>query len=273
MLLTGAGWLGPRHIGSVAMTQKSRILLLLAAGALMPLAPAHAADYDPPIFVEEAVEFVPVEVGSGWYLRGDVGYVFNEPFRNDVFGNDPIFSFSEKFNPVSASIGMGYNWTDYFRTEMNVGFLPGGRSNLDFLTVDGGGVVVSDVSLATKNELWSGMVNAYADLGTFVGVTPYVGAGIGVVYNKRSFSASQDFVDPVFVDTDFSDTERHFDFAYSLGAGVNYAVTKNVSVDLGYEYFSAPEAEYAEITGPASYSIKEGIDFHQVKVGLRYDLW
>ena len=255
------------------MTFKSRLVFLLAAAALWPLAQANAADYDPPIFVEEAAEFVPVEVGSGWYLRGDVGYVLNDPFRNDVFGNDPIYSFSEKFNPVTASIGMGYNWTDYFRTELNVGFLPGGRSNLDYLTVDGGGVVVSDVSVGTKNELWTGMVNAYADLGTFVGVTPYVGAGVGVVYNKRSFSASENFADPIFVDTNYTDTERHFDFAYSLGAGLNYAVTQNVSVDLGYEYFVAPEAEYAEITGPDSYSIEEGLDYHQIKLGLRYDLW
>ncbi len=56
------------------MKQSLRIVLLLAAS--MPAA-AYAADYDPPIFVEEAAEYVPVEVGSGWYLRGDVGYVFD----------------------------------------------------------------------------------------------------------------------------------------------------------------------------------------------------
>jgi len=56
------------------MKQSLRIVLLVAAS--MPAA-AYAADYDPPIFVEEAAEYVPVEVGSGWYLRGDVGYVFD----------------------------------------------------------------------------------------------------------------------------------------------------------------------------------------------------
>ena len=56
----------------------SRLALLLAAAALGPLPAAYAADYDPPIIVEEATEYVPVEVGSGWYLRGDVGYNFSD---------------------------------------------------------------------------------------------------------------------------------------------------------------------------------------------------
>ena len=34
----------------------------------------HAADFDLPVVVDEAPEFVPVEIGSGWYLRGDIGY-------------------------------------------------------------------------------------------------------------------------------------------------------------------------------------------------------
>ena len=38
--------------------------------------PALAADYDPPIVIDQPVEEVPVEVGSGWYLRGDIGYNF-----------------------------------------------------------------------------------------------------------------------------------------------------------------------------------------------------
>ena len=52
-----------------------RIALSLAAFG--PLAAAHAADYDPPIVIDDAAEYVPVEVGSGWYLRGDVGYIFD----------------------------------------------------------------------------------------------------------------------------------------------------------------------------------------------------
>ena len=67
--------LQPDGRGSATMNLTLRFALSLAA--LAPFAAAHAADYDPPIYVEEAAEYVPVEVGSGWYLRGDVGYVFD----------------------------------------------------------------------------------------------------------------------------------------------------------------------------------------------------
>lgn len=255
------------------MQALSRILLATSALAILPWTQTMAADYDPPIYVDDAPEYVPVEIGSGWYLRGDIGYSFNDPYRNDTFATGPLYSFRERFNPVSGSIGMGYNFSDYFRGELNVGFLPTGRSTLDYMTADGLGNVVSDVAIETDNRLWSGIVSAYADLGTFAGFTPYVGAGIGVVYNKRSYESFEDFRDPAFVDVLIEDTERHYDYAYSLAAGVSYAVTQSLSVDVGYEYFASPGAEYAEITGPNSYSVERGIDFHQVKVGLRYDLW
>ncbi len=48
------------------------------------------------------------------------------------------------------------------------------------------------------------------------------------------------------------------------------SATRNVSVDVGYQYLSAPSAEYRDL---ASGAVKDGIDFHQLRVGLRYDLW
>ena len=57
------------------MKASLRILILAIAVGLPPS--AFAADYDPPIVVDQPVEDVPVEVGSGWYLRGDIGYNFD----------------------------------------------------------------------------------------------------------------------------------------------------------------------------------------------------
>ena len=45
-------------------------IALVAAGAM----PSYAADYDPPIVIDAVDDYVPVEVGNGWYLRGDLGY-------------------------------------------------------------------------------------------------------------------------------------------------------------------------------------------------------
>ena len=64
-----------------------------------------------------------------------------------------------------------------------------------------------------------------------------------------------------------------YSLAYSVGAGVAYNVTNNLTLDVGYQYFAAPTAEYVEMTGPGTYAVEEGMKFHHVKVGLRYDLW
>ena len=51
------------------------------------------------------------------------------------------------------------------------------------------------------------------------------------------------------------------------------AAGANLQLDLGYQYLSAPDAEIAEVRDFTSYPIHKGIDAHQIKVGLRYDLW
>lgn len=247
--------------------------LPIALAALAPLAAASAADYEPPMVIDTPEEFVPVEVGSGWYLRGDVGYKINTPYRNVDFGTNPLFIQEEDMLPVSGSIGFGYKFTDYFRMEANLGLLNTDSSTLNYQTFDGGGALVSSVAVGADNETWTGMVNAYADLGTFVGFTPYVGGGIGAAAVKRTYSWAEDFADPAFIDTALTDNKQQYVFAYSLGAGVSYQVSRNVSVDLGYEYFAAPDAEYVTMTSPTTYAINTGIDYHQVKLGLRYALW
>jgi opacity protein-like surface antigen len=118
------------------------------------------------------------------------------------------------------------------------------------------------------------MLNGYVDLGTYVGITPYLGGGLGVVQSKHQLSASYftNNGDPTD-DFELHDDSTKYSLAYTLNAGLAYQVTKNVSVDLGYQYFSAPDAEYVTAESLTSYPVKKGISNHQVKLGLRYDLW
>jgi opacity protein-like surface antigen len=248
------------------MTQYSRIALTLAAAMISVALPSYAADYDPPIVIEDAPEYVPVEVGSGWYLRGDVGYSWEHPFKDHVTGVSDAF-YSDRHSPVSFSVGMGYHFNDWIRTELNIGFISSDRATLAFSDAD------EIASARIENEVWSGMASGFVDLGTFAGVTPYIGGGIGLAYGKRSLEFDySNSTDPTLDFSDF-DRRRNYSVAYSLGAGVAYQMTKNLSVDLGYQYFNAPGLEYATITGVDSYAIRKGIDSHQVKLGLRYDLW
>ncbi|RWH80399.1 MAG: porin family protein [Mesorhizobium sp.] len=257
------------------MTVKSRVALALAAIPLMPLSQALGADYDPPIYVDQAPDYVPVEVGSGWYLRGDVAYLAKKSFDNEDFAFAPA-DFDEEEDRIFASIGFGYHFNDYLRADLNLGYLPGNEISVDYddtaIVVPPATATVASASL--ENYAFSGMLNGYVDLGTYVGITPYLGAGIGILRSKRSLSASY-FTDNADPADDFvlNDNKTQYSFAYTLNAGLAYQVSKNVSVDLGYQYFSAPDAEYAIAKDLDSYQIDKGISNHQIKVGLRYDLW
>jgi opacity protein-like surface antigen len=292
------------------MTIKSRIALAVAAAFLLPLTPAGAADYDPPIYVDQAPDYQPVEVGSGWYLRGDVGYAFSHKF--DDTSNNPGFSSSQTL--FDGSIGMGYHFNDYFRADLNFGILPSNKFGDSIDTTCAGSTTTTTTdnisntitsqittrptsqpckgSSDASNKAYSLMANGYVDLGTYVGITPYIGAGAGVVYSKRSSTVGAKNCVPTSssvvsngstINTQFNcddpagydgqvSSKASYDFAYALAAGLSYQVTKNLSVDLGYEYFAVPGAEYVAYDNGA-FDVHKGVNYQTVKLGLRYDLW
>ena len=237
--------------------------LTVAALALMPIAQALAADYDPPITVEQADEYAPVEVGSGWYLRGDIAYSSNVESTDVDFGLTPV-SYSEDETPVFGSIGFGYHFTDYLRADVNFGYAPGLEQGITYNTP----LIAADAS--TKNYAWTGILNGYVDLGTFVGFTPYVGAGAG--FMQSTYKVNGNYTDATQSVSSYAD-ESKFSFAYTLNAGVAYQIAPNLKLDVGYQYLSAPDAETVAIQDFTTFPVQSGIDYHQVKVGLRYDLW
>jgi opacity protein-like surface antigen len=292
------------------MTLISRIASALAAIVFLPLTPAVAADYDPPIYVDQAPDYKPVEVGSGWYLRGDVGYAVNH--RYDESSNNPGFSSSRTL--FDADIGMGYHFNDYLRADLNLGILPSNKFGDSIDTTCAGSTTTTIVNNTTGtitsqttvpgttqpckgssnalNKAYSLMANGYVDLGTYVGITPYVGAGAGVVYSKYSSAIGAKNCIPTTssvvgsgntVTTQFNcndpagyngqvSSKASYDLAYSLAAGLSYQVTRNVSVDLGYEFLSIPSAKYVAYDN-GLFNVHKGVNFQTVKVGLRYDLW
>ncbi|MBI1622328.1 outer membrane protein [Aquamicrobium zhengzhouense] len=222
----------------------------LAACAALSLTaiPAFAADYDPPIYVEEVPEYVPVEIGNGWYLRGDVGYDFARPLYNWVG------PYKVDNNRWSGSIGVGYHFSEHIRGDITASYL--GKDDLN------GRIFGTDYE--ASHTVWSGMVNGYLDIATVVGITPYIGAGVGFTHSRHKIS-----LDPSFLGTvDLAD--RQFNFAYSLMAGASYKVTDNVSIDAGYTFLHTPKMDYLDTE---RLEIREGQQQHLLKVGLRYDLW
>lgn len=114
------------------------------------------------------------------------------------------------------------------------------------------------------------MLNGYYDFKNTSKFTPYLGAGIGLTHLKNK----------VTVDYDDPGTKSDTNFTWSVGAGVGYALTPNLSMDLGYRYVDAGNIEFSTsstYTDP-SYSFTEtntiktkaDLSSHDYTIGLRY---
>jgi opacity protein-like surface antigen len=275
---------------------KLSLRIALSLAALAPFA-AHAADYDPPIFVEEAAEYVPVEIGSGWYLRGDVGYVFDSSIDGvDYTFIDPVSLLAEPASFTSSSIdtdfawggGFGYRFTDYFRADATV---DGFRADFDGTTASDEtctGLPNDDTTCRSENSsevsAVSVMANGYVDLGTYVGITPYVGAGAGMSYvswsDLNDTTYCVDGGGDVCVSDAAVDSTGHggtdgWRFTYALMAGVAYDISKNFKLDLGYKYRSIDGGDMFGWDSPQTFGNGShgNIETHEVRMGLRYELW
>lgn len=235
----------PHPSGDEAMSSTFRVLFASAVAAALA-GPALAADYDPPIFIEEAPEFVPVEIGSGWYLRGDISYS----------AGDPVYDFTGvTHRRFGGGVGVGYHFTDNLRADLTVNYLGSDRVSFD------DGVDSFNASYGA----WSGLVSGYYDIATVVGITPYVGAGVGLTYSRHRGEADFAAIPPAI-----SWSDRSYDFAYALMAGASYKVSDNLSVDLGYQFLHTPDAEYVDTN---TLAVEKGTKHHLVRLGVRYDLW
>lgn len=272
---------------NVAMTVA---LALAPAGAL-------AADLDPPVIVEEMPDLVPVEIGTGWYLRGDIGYPLKmsgrDPFTYRTFDGvsygQAQFATAGLSRDVNFGLGFGYSFTDYFRADVTVDRLSSSFSatTTSAAPCSGGpGGTTCRSEDASEFSAYSAMLNAYADLGTYVGFTPYVGAGIGYTYlswddlSRRSYCVGGGCPSPALAGTTVHPGASDWRFTYAFMAGLSYDVSNNMKVDLGYRYRNIAGGDMfgwdsaSSGAGATGIQAKDpGFFSHEIRVGLRYELW
>ena len=113
------------------------------------------------------------------------------------------------------------------------------------------------------------MFNAYKDLGSFGPVTPYLGAGVGVSYNKMGDVYFTD--NPNLTNTIHGDSRMSL--AWSLMAGIGYQLNERAILDVGYRYMDYGKAQSGQIdsAGFVNPVVRiNDIAAHEFKVGLRY---
>ena len=268
-----------RSVKFFVIAGAASLLSSMASAADMAIAPPPMP-YAPPV-----ADF------GGWYLRGDVGFS-NQSVSNIRNTNPALYTGNLSFQETTGfdtggtyQIGAGYQFNHWFRMDVTGEYR--GSANfhgLDLISFPAGGGVTgygADVYTAQKSE-WLFLANAYADLGTWWCITPYIGAGIGTArvsianfLDSGTINAGNG-AGPSLVS---AANGSQWNFAWALHAGLSYQVTPNMAVDLGYSYVSLGDGT----TGPDQHfdgSLPNGhvFQFHNitsqdVKLGVRWNLW
>jgi opacity protein-like surface antigen len=231
--------------------------LTLASVAVLALSRfATAADLLPPP-PEPPPPIAAPEFG-GWYLRGDVGIAGNAQTPTLVNNPDPLAGggfgagANETFNNTTlsssalADVGVGYQVNNWFRADVTGEYRDGGHLQSLYVlnNPNGGAGNISQLLdfYRANTQSYVGLVNAYGNLGTWYGVSPFVGAGVGVARTSVYGMTDQGQVSIGGGGTGpsggyFSDGSRT-NFAWALMAGLDFNITQNLKLELGYRYLN-----------------------------------
>ena len=236
---------------------------------------AFAADLPAPEVIPHVphVAPAPIEVGSGWYLRGDVGYAFSDSpevvydaFATTSINPDVYFENEHLDDFFMVGAGAGFKFNDYFRVDGTIDykFLSEFKGNTGASGCGHHGVGCTSTEQADVSIL-TFMANAYIDLGNYYGFTPYVGGGVG-----GALVQWQNYTSTPAVAVEYSG-QTDFVFTAAAMGGVSYDVTNNLAVDLGYryQYIDGGDVVTDGGFGKATY---DNLNLHEVRVGLRYML-
>ena len=255
----------------------------LATGLLAPgplATPAAAADLLPPMPPPPMPVAAPVAIGSGWYLRGDFTQSWYEHPRDAVLpdpndpGMPPLVGLRLSPEPGYGG-GVGYQINPWLRIDATVDQ----RVASSFRGFSSRSVFQTGYNLeAGKLDVLTGLVNVYADLGTWYGFTPYVGAGIGFADKRmsRNYSQTTCLIDgcdgsPGTGPRDPALRASHSvtTFAWALTAGMSYEIGAGLSLDAAYRYIDLGRAKSGLDAYGGSTRLKD-LTANEFRVGLRY---
>jgi opacity protein-like surface antigen len=222
--------------------------LFLVSGAVIGMTTlARAADLLPP---PPPMEPAPLEY-SGWYLRGDVGVGVQTGNINLNLSPNPLIglpadAFNSFYNPsISAAalfdVGVGYQINNWLRFDVTAEYRGGSHFQaLEQVGIPSQSTQFADFYRADVSS-FIGLFNGYVDIGTWYGVTPFVGAGVGFANNHLSGLTDTGFayVGPAATGSPtggYSSDGSKTSFAWALMTGVDFNVTQNLKLELGYRF-------------------------------------
>jgi len=256
------------------MFRQSTLALIVCAGAVTAAPAAYAADMPPPI---------PPVVFKGWYLRGDIGYSNQmvDSLDNALYATTAGVTnqYKEFTGAPFADFGIGYRWNRYLRFDVTGEYRSKAEFNGADVYVDAGGAGTFPDTYFGKKSEWLALANMYIDLGTWHGITPFVGGGLGAA-NVR-FGAFSDIGigtagDPAIA---YAGAHDEWNFAWALYAGLGFDITDAFTVEVAYRYLDLGDGQTGDLVASDGTNlinnpmIFNDITSHDVRVGFRYAFW
>jgi opacity protein-like surface antigen len=186
--------------------------------------------------------------GKDFYFGVNAGYAKGvKPGKdyNGKMGNSGIFG-----------IEAGYNVNNNFRTSLSMDYAPSFTAkNTESST---------ELGASTKVKSLVTMINLYADITNYNGLTPYLTAGLGIARNKSGKTTLTYQGDSA--SNSSSDGTTKTNAAFKVGFGAKYAVNSDVDLDIRYQYVDAGKFK----TVSNSNSPEGKVRSNQILVGAAY---
>jgi opacity protein-like surface antigen len=214
------------------------------------------------------------------YFRTDVGYSWSKNPEIKWYvdnsatglGSGEAVSHTSLANGWLGEVGVGCGSGSYgVRGEVMMGYH--GSRQLQgepiFYAGPGPAPVTGVDPLHSSVKSYTLMANAYKDFGNFGGLTPYVGAGVGLAYNRMDetyFTGNPFLTSRIQKNDDLA-------LAWSLMAGVGYQVSDRAVLDFGYRYMDLGKVTSGNVDDQRNFNPRVRVDelvSHEFKVGLRY---
>lgn len=230
-----------------------QVSALVVAFALAWPASGQAADAPGMPAMPRVLPSPPIvqEFFSDWYLRGDIGVRFNNFSGGSALG-EPYTGFKQSDSVAfGGGIGMRVFW---LRGDVTLDYAPEARF--------AGATAVASPDARAKLSALTTLFNAYVDFGSWYGITPYVGAGIGFTW-LQPYGASAFLLTP----DDAVSNCGAVNFSWAAIAGVSFPVLRSVRVDVNYRYLAMGGARTATDLGTIHY---RNMQAHEIRTGLRY---
>ncbi len=236
----------------------SKAFVIAAVCGIAMTAPASAADM-PGSWLPDIKKQLFTDLVSGWYVRGDIGYSKQSINSVEVPAPQTVTQWDLQ-NAVTLGFGGGYKY-QWFRADVTVDYANRGKFQGDTATVPS--------YYTAKLDSFTILANAYLDLGTWSGITPYVGAGVGTTHLRTHEYTNITIQEPGF---SVVDTTR-WNLSYAGMAGIAVHFSPKMILDVGYRYLKMGDA----VSGPEPPAYTDrtylrDLKAHEIRIGLRWVL-